>query len=134
MTMQISRLLLIVIHLLRKIWILFSLERKFNFLTDQHDVNMMWEKYMAKSFDKFICLEENFMLLNQLEVTYQKNSKIVNDFISHEKKNVQQCFEEFKLIYQNVYNLLFPMCLKQKIYSLKQKIWIAELVKIYALL
>ena len=134
MTMQISRLLLIVIHLLCKIWILFSLERKFNFLTDQHDVNMMWEKYMAKSFDKFICLEENFMLLNQLEVTYQKNSKIVNDLISHEKKNVQQCFEEFQLIYQNVYNLLFPMCLKQKIYSLKQKIWIAELVEIYALL
>ena len=54
MTLQISGLLLIVIHLLRKIWILFSLERKFNFLTDQHDVNMIWEKYMAKSFYKFM--------------------------------------------------------------------------------
>ena len=82
----------------------FSLERKFNSLTDQHYVNMMWEKCMPKSFYRFICLKENFILLNQLNVTYQKANKIVNYYIFCEKKTVElhQYFKQFQLIYQDV--------------------------------
>ena len=88
----------------------FTLKRKFSSVTDQHYVNMMWEKCMPKSFHKFIFLEENFMLLNQLEVTYQKANKIANEYILHEKKTIElhQYFKEFQLIFQYVYSLLFP--------------------------
>lgn len=50
------------------------------------------------------------MLSNQLDVTYQKGNKIVNEYVYHEKKTVElrQYFKEYQLIYQYVYSLLFP--------------------------
>ena len=88
----------------------FSLGKKFISQTDQHYVNMVWERSKPKSLYKFICREENIMLSNQLDVTYQKPSKIVNEYVYYKKKTVElrQCFKEYQLIYQYVYSLLFP--------------------------
>lgn len=50
------------------------------------------------------------MLSKQLDVTYRKTNKIVNEYVYHEKKTVElrQYFKEYQLIYQYVYSLLFP--------------------------
>lgn len=78
----------------------FSLERKFNSQTVQHYVDMLWKRSMSRSLYKIICREENFMPLNQLDVTYQKANKIVSGYISHEKNTVEldQYFKEYQLI------------------------------------
>ena len=55
----------------------FSLERKFNYQTDQHYLNMLLEK----------CREENFMVLNQLHVNYQKATKIVQEYDQKDEKS-----------------------------------------------
>lgn len=55
---------------------------------------------MSRSMYKIICREENFMPLNELDVTYQKANKIVSGYISHEKNTVEldQYFKEYQLI------------------------------------
>ena len=64
---------------------LFSSEHKFNSQTDQHYVNI-WKKCLPKSLYKFICCKENVMVLNQLHVTYQKATKIVEKYVHKEKE------------------------------------------------
>lgn len=58
---------------------------------------MIWEKCIPDSLYKFICCKVSFMLLNQLEVTYQKASQILNNFIQNEKKtaDLHLYFQEF---------------------------------------
>ena len=41
----------------------------------------MWGKCILKDLCKYICLQDNFMLLNQLEITYQKANTVVQNFI-----------------------------------------------------
>ena len=71
----------------------FSRERKFSSVTAQYYVNMMWQKCIPNSVFKFICCKKNFMLLNQLELTYQKG-------IQNEKKteDLHLYFQKFQLI------------------------------------
>ena len=89
---------------------LFSLERKFNSQTDQHYVNILWEKCLSKRLYRIVCREENFMILNQWNVTNQKATKIVEENVQKMKKTValHEYFREYQLIYQYVYSLLFP--------------------------
>ena len=52
----------------------------------------MWGKCITNDLYKYICKNNNFMLLNQLGVTYQKAKKIIKMFIKenpHGLKNLK---------------------------------------------
>ena len=93
------------------------MERKFNSQIDQHYVNILWEKCLSKRLYRIVCPEENFMILNQWDVTNQKATKIVEVKKKKKKKErkkkkktiaLHEYFREYQLIYQYVYNLMFP--------------------------
>ena len=71
---------------------------------------MMWVKCIPNELYKFICMKENFMLFNQLEVTYQKPNKILIDIITinpNKTRELHQYFNKFQVIYQYVHSVLF---------------------------
>ena len=49
----------------------------------------MWEKCIPSDLYKYICKNDNFMLLNQLELTYQKANKIIKIFIKENPNGLQ---------------------------------------------
>ena len=90
---------------------LFLLGKKFNSNQDQNYVNMMWVKCIPNELYKVICLKEKFMLLNLLEVTYEKANKIVMDCTAinpNKTRELYQYFHKVQVIYQYVYSMIFP--------------------------
>ena len=67
----------------------FLLERKVDRVENRNYVNMMWEKCIPNDLYKHICKNDNFMLLNQLEFTYQKANKIIKIFIKENPNGLQ---------------------------------------------
>ena len=68
-----------------------SVERNLDTVQDRNYVTMMWGKCITNDLYKYICKNNNFMLLNQLGVTYQKAKKIIKMFIKenpHGLKNL----------------------------------------------
>ena len=49
---------------------------------------MLWEKCISLKFTKFILTEENYMLLCQTQLTYQKANKIVKKFVEDDDENI----------------------------------------------
>ena len=73
----------------------------------------MWEKCIPKELYKYICLGDNFILLNQLEVAYQKANTFVKNFIKKNSKGMQllqDIFKNYWLIFQYVYAIIFRKC------------------------
>ena len=99
----------------------FFLERKFNYQTDQHYLNMLLEK----------CREENFMVLNQLHVNYQKATKIVQEYDQKDEKSgeLHQLFGQYQLILR----ILIQPTVSEICY-LEQEMRSGKLAQIYALL
>ena len=50
---------------------------------------MMWEKCIPSDLYKYICKNDNFMLLNQLELTYQRANEIIKIFIKENPNGLQ---------------------------------------------
>ena len=51
-------------------------------------LKMLWEKCISLKFTKFILTEENYMLLCQTQLIYQKAIKIVKKFVEDDDENI----------------------------------------------
>ena len=68
------------------------------------------KKYISNELYIFACQNNNFLSLNQLDVTYHKANKIVFQFVSTKGCNALICFffffQEYHLVHQFVYSEL----------------------------
>ena len=72
---------------------------------------MVWEKRIPTQFCKFIYLNNNFMWLCQVQITFQKANVIVKNFIEEDEANIEllrQFLEKHAVIFQFIYANLFP--------------------------
>ena len=65
-----------------------ALNRKLKTDIKRNYVKMLWEKCISLKFNKFILTEENYMLLCQTQLTYQKANKIVKKFVKDDDENI----------------------------------------------
>ena len=73
---------------------------------------MLWKECMPAEFYKYVCLEENFVYLNEENVFYPKVSEIICKFMQKDEKNYNKlrnnlCY--FKNIFQCVYSNVYPV-------------------------
>lgn len=59
----------------------FSLEGKFESLTDRNWVNTLWGKCIPQDLYKYICLRDIFMLVSQLKITFQNSNMILTTLL-----------------------------------------------------
>ena len=80
---------------------------------------MLWEKCIRKDLYKYVCLRYNFIILNQLDITYHKANRIVKHFVKTKSSGLrllQIYLKDNWLTFRYVYANLFP-----KYYSLNKK-------------
>ena len=67
------------------------------------------KKCISNELYIFACQNNNFISLNQLDVTYHKANKTVCEFVSTKGCNALICFfQEYHLVHQFVYSVLLP--------------------------
>ena len=59
---------------------------------DLGSVTMMWDKCISTELDGYICLKDNYIALNQLNITFHKVSQFVKSFIER-VWNSQDCYK-----------------------------------------
>ena len=64
------------------------------------------KKCISNELYIFACQNNNFLSLNQLDVTYHKANKIVTEFVSTKGCNALSFFQEYHLVHQFVYSVL----------------------------
>ena len=60
---------------------LLGLDRKLETDAERNHVKMIWDKCLPSKFRLFILTEKNYLTLPETQVTYQKASDIVHEFI-----------------------------------------------------
>ena len=109
---------------------LFSLERKTGDQNKQEMIYVLWKECVLVEFYKYICLEENFLYLNEKNVLYAKVSGIVSKLIEMGTKNfalLRNSLWQFKNIFQYVYSSTYPdtyWATEQRGFSIKSSFYI----------
>ena len=64
---------------------------------------------MTQELYRFICLKENFTILNQFVLTYEKSNAIVKNFINNDSLEVlQKYFKDYSTIHLYIFAKLYP--------------------------
>ena len=58
-----------------------ALDRKLEIDTERNHVKMIWDKCLPKKFTLFVLMQKNYLMLSEKQVTYQKASDILNEFL-----------------------------------------------------
>ena len=89
-----------------------GLDRKLETQTERNHVKMVWDKSLPSKFRLFVLTVKNYLALSETQVTYQKASSIVHEFIY--KNRVENLtllkaalIENIELI-RYVYSTYFP--------------------------
>ena len=91
------------------------LDRKFNSDIEKDYVKMLWENCVPVQLCKFVYLKDNFTLLCQLQITFQKANDIVKSLIEQDKANIEllrRHLQQHTVTYQYLHANLYP-----KLYS-----------------
>ena len=90
----------------------FALDRKLETDTERNHVKMIWDKCLLQKFTLFILMQKNYLMLSETQVTYQKASDILNEFLEQNQTEnfdllKESLVENINLI-RYVYSTLFP--------------------------
>ena len=73
-------------------------------------VRILWDKYLPHAITRFIYLRENYNILRDPRLTYQKANTVVKKFIEENSNNINllkiKLEEHFKT--HHIYSLLYP--------------------------
>ena len=88
-------------------------------------VRMLWDKYLPQAITRFIYLNENYNILRDPKLTYQKANTVVKKFIEENSNNINllkiELEEHIKTIY-HTYSLLYPKIFNRvNVFGLKNK-------------
>ena len=86
-------------------------DRKFDNENDRSYVKMLWQKCVPHELCRYIYLKDNYLILTQLQITFQKAYAIIKDFIRHNNKHfdlLKECLTENAKIYQQLCATLYP--------------------------
>ena len=87
----------------------FYLEWKFDDAVDRDKVETLWICFIPNEFYFYICLGENYQLLNNITLKYNTANKIVCDHINQYRINsLTTFFKQYADVYQFIYSTLFP--------------------------
>ena len=88
-----------------------NLDRKLDNENEKFFIKFLWDECLPHGFTRFICMGENYNVLSNPKLTYQKANGIVKKFIKANTNNINllkfKIEENFKII-QYVYSLLHP--------------------------
>ena len=92
-------------------FILINLDRKLDNENERLYVKMLWDECLPHVFTQFIYKGENYNVLSNPKLTYQKANGVVKKFIEENSNNINilkfKIEKNFKII-QYVYSLLYP--------------------------
>ena len=88
-------------------------------------VRMLWDKCLPHAMTRFIYLNENYNILGDPKLTYQKANTVVKKFIEESSDNINllkiELEEHFKTIHQ-IYSLLYPKIYNRvNVFGIKNK-------------
>ena len=72
----------------------FSLERKFDNLMARNCIKIKWDIYVPNELYRFICLENDYYTLNQLEITFNKANQVIKSFLE-KNANSKELLENY---------------------------------------
>ena len=57
------------------------LERKFELVKERDWVKMLWKKCIPEELYRYICLSENYIIFNKLEISFKTANMLIRNFI-----------------------------------------------------
>ena len=90
---------------------LFYLERKFETIIERDYVNLIWSYMMPENLYNFICMEDNYRILNKLKLKFHETNEIIKIFIENDSTHfdiLKDYLIKNARSYQFVYGNLFP--------------------------
>ena len=87
------------------------IDRKFDIENDRNYVKMLWNKCIPPEFCCYIYLKDNYLILTQLQFTFQKPNPIFRNFIKQNIKYLDLLklyLAENAKIYEHLYAILYP--------------------------
>ena len=102
-----------------------NLEIKLETDRERDMIKFLWDKCIPIAFTKYLMQQENFNIISQTNLTYQKSNKIVLDYLSDDQEKISQLkykiAEKFNLIhyiysvlYAKIYNRINNFGIKRK--------------------
>ena len=74
-------------------------------------LKFLWDKCIPHEFKKFIYKGENYNIISNLKLTYQKSNRIVTNWLVEDTQGINFLRQKLKLSFQYIhyiYSLLFP--------------------------
>ena len=102
-----------------------NLDRKFDHENERLYVRMLWDKCLPHAITRFIYLRENYNILRDPKLTYQKANTVLKKLIEENSNNINllkiKLEEHFKTIH-HIYSLLYPKIYNRvNVFGIKNK-------------
>ena len=119
-----------------------GLDRKLERETERNHVKMVWGKYLPSKFRLFVLTEKNYLALLKTQVTYQKASDIVHEFIDENRvenlsllkaaliENIDLIRYVYSTYFPKIYNRTGAFGIKNKsVFDYTYQVWRNEKLK-----
>ena len=102
-----------------------NLDRKLDNENERLYVRILWDKCLPHAITRFIYVSENYNILEDPKLTYQKANTVVKNFINENSNNINllkiKLEEHFKTIH-HIYSLLYPKIYNRvNVFGIKNK-------------
>ena len=101
------------------------MDRKLDNENERLYVRILWDKCLPHAITRFIYVSENYNILEDPKLTYQKANTVVKNFINENSNNINllkiKLEEHFKTIH-HIYSLLYPKIYNRvNVFGIKNK-------------